>query len=260
MNTIRFCRRTVYRWMWLWLVTGILHPALGARLVDETFPVLKTRTGSYTNVTVTTRAENYIFILHASGMTSLKVAELPVEVRRQLGYAVTEVPSNTPTNAVTSVSAREQANTHLNSNASEAGWGANAPVLKLSSEIILTFLVIGLLVHLFISYCFSQICLKANGTRNLLVWVPVLQFIPLFHAAGMSGAWVLALFVPLLNIVAWAIWALNITKALGKGMWVAVLLMIPTVNLVALLYLAFSSNESDPGPPKKFHATALQTA
>jgi hypothetical protein len=260
MNTIRLYPRNARRWVWLLLATAWLHPALGARLVDETFPLLKTRTGTYTNVTVTTRAENYIFILHASGMTSLKIAELPIEVRRQLGYPVTEDPSLSRTNAVTAVAARELADSKKNSNASEAGWRTRLSVLHLKSEFLLTFMAIGLLLHLFISYCFSLICLKANGTRSLLVWIPVLQFVPLFQAAGMSGWWLLTFFVPFLNIVSMVLWSINITKARGKNIWVAVLLILPVTNLFALLYLAFSSSETEEGPPKKFQAAALQTA
>ena len=37
-------------------------------------------------MTVTTKAKDYIFILYAGGMTSIKVAALP-EVREKLGYA-----------------------------------------------------------------------------------------------------------------------------------------------------------------------------
>ena len=51
----------------------------------------------YTNVTVTTKAKNYIFILHAGGMTSLKVAELPPDLQQKLGYAAATAPKG-PTN------------------------------------------------------------------------------------------------------------------------------------------------------------------
>ena len=46
----------------------------------------------YTNVTVTTKAKNYIFILHAAGMASIKVAELSADLQQQLGYGAAPAP------------------------------------------------------------------------------------------------------------------------------------------------------------------------
>ena len=260
MKTVRFCPWIARRLGWLLLAAVWLHPAFGARLVDETFPVLQTKTGTYTNVTVTSRAETYIFIMHANGMNSIKITELPADVRRQLGYPVMDPPKPDSTNMVASVAARELGGSDNNSNALEAGWGSQRPAFKLGPELLLTVLAIGLMLHFFISYCFSLICQKANGTRSLLIWFPVLQLIPLFQAAGMSAWWLLASCVPVLNIVAGVLWSLNITKARGKGIWVAILLLVPFTSFFAILYLAFSSSESDEGPPKKFQATALQTA
>ena len=70
--------------MWLPLVVAVLRTA-GAAPNDgheEKFKVLQTRTRSYTNVTVTTRADSYIFILHSGGMENVQLSELPPEVRK----------------------------------------------------------------------------------------------------------------------------------------------------------------------------------
>ena len=50
----------------------------------------------------------------------------------------------------------------------------------------------------------------------------------------------LAMFVPLLNVVAQILWCFKITEARGKSVWVAVLLIVPGPSLFAFLYLAFS--------------------
>ena len=64
-------------------------------------PCASDRDTTYTNVTVTTKAKSYIFILHAGGMTSLKVAELPPDLKQKLGYAIaTESKAATKTAAV----------------------------------------------------------------------------------------------------------------------------------------------------------------
>jgi hypothetical protein len=96
--------------------------------------------------------------------------------------------------------------------------------------------------------------MKANGPKSFLVWVPVLQIIPLLQAAGMSGLWLL------IWPIGYFVWAVNIVKAREKNIGVAILLMLPFTCTLAFLYLAFSSAAASDAPPKKFQATALQTA
>jgi hypothetical protein len=88
------------------------------------------------------------------------------------------------------------------------------------------------------------ICRKTGNPPGILVWLPVVQLLPLLRAASMSAWWFLAFCVPVLNIVAQVLWSLNIAKARGKSVWVGVLLILPITNLIALLYLAFSSGSS----------------
>src|ERR1700744_5738280 len=74
---------------------------------DPKFPVLQTRTGAYTNVTVTKRTKEWIFILHSQGVCNIKASDLSTEARIALGYdappakegeekVVAENPSNKP--------------------------------------------------------------------------------------------------------------------------------------------------------------------
>ena len=260
MNKLRIYRRLLLPLVSLALVTAGLQSAPAARLVEDTFPVLKTRTGTYTNVTVTTRAETYIFILHAGGMTSIKVTDLPVDVKLQLGYAVPESERPPRTNNVVTAAARELNDLNKNLKPIQDRLGSRLPPVKITSEVFYTGLGILLVFYLFFCYCCSQICLKATGSSSLLVWIPVLQAIPLFQAAGMSGWWLVACFVPGLNIVAQVLWCINIAKTRGKTIWVAILLILPVTNIFAFLYLAFSSAAVDDAPPRKFQAEALQTA
>jgi hypothetical protein len=236
----------------------------GSRLVEDKFDVLQTRTGTYTNVTVTTRAEKYIFIHHSSGMCNVKIKDLPVEIREELGYAVSAAATPQKNNAITSVAAREltQVNRNLKPLAEnwKLQWRRHAPAFKISSEVLLTLLVILLLVYLFVCYCCHLICVKAKSPASLLVWVPGLQMIPLLRAAGMSGWWFLALFVPLLNIVMQILWSVNIVKAREKGVVCTILLILPVTSVFAFLYLAFSGTSSSDAPSPKFQTRAFQTA
>jgi uncharacterized membrane protein YhaH (DUF805 family) len=85
------------------------------------------------------------------------------------------------------------------------------------------------------------ICQKTGNPPGVLVWLPVLQLFPLLRAAGMSGWWFLAYFVPVLNMVAGILWCFTIAKARGKSAWVGLFLLLPVTNLFAFLYLAFSN-------------------
>jgi len=241
---------------------------LGA--AEEKFEVLKIGTQTYTNVTVTTKAKNYIFILHASGMTNLKIAELPLDLQQKLGYAA--VPAaNGPTNATVAwarkgIARMDAPQLKKLRKQVEQKWREPAAA-KLSAmglagpKLIFGLLGLVLLLYLFHCYCCMLICQKAGHPPGILVWLPVAQLFPLLRAAGMSGWWFLAYCVPGLNIVAQVLWSLKIAKARGKNVWIGVLLLLPVFNLFAFLYLAFSdgapaTDDEDAEP----EAMSLQTA
>jgi len=119
---------------------------------------------------------------------------------------------------------------------------------------------LGLGVYLFCCYCLALVCKKAGSEPGLLIWFPILQWFPLLEAAGMSGLWFLAFFVPVLGLVAYVLWCFNIVRAREKSAFVAILLLFPVTNLFALLYLAFSSAAPEEEPPQKYKSMALETA
>jgi uncharacterized membrane protein YhaH (DUF805 family) len=237
---------------------------------EESFPVLQTKTAAYTNVTVTTKAKNYVFIVHAGGMTSLKVAELPLDVQEQLGYAVA-ASAKASTNTAAAWAKREIAKldapqiTALGRQM-EQKWGGGSPIALspralLGSTVLWAVLGGMLLLYLFYCYCCMLICRKAGSEPGIMVWLPVLQVFPMLRAAGMSGWWFLAYLVPLLNLVPTILWPFKIAQARGKSVWVAILLLLPVTNLFAFLYLAFSDGaaaEEDEGPEPK--VMSLQAA
>src|ERR1044071_124011 len=65
---------------------ALLTPQISAAAQEETFPLLQIGTTTYSNVTVTTKARKYIFVIHSSGMANILVADLPSDVKRTLGY------------------------------------------------------------------------------------------------------------------------------------------------------------------------------
>src|SRR5215469_12609036 len=84
MNDVKFVRCAARILAWAMLVALYCSP-LTAR-GEETFPVLQVGTQTYTNVTVTSKTSNYVFIVHSTGMQSVKIADLPPDIQDQLGY------------------------------------------------------------------------------------------------------------------------------------------------------------------------------
>ena len=251
------------RLIWMVLAAGSVWFPVAVGATEERIPVLQVGTQMYTNVTVTTKAKNYIFIVHNGGMTSLKPSDLPLEAQEKLGYAAgggTKAATNTATAwakreiAKVSVPQVKELRKQL-----ERKWRgksvAGLSVMGLAgSSLLFVVLGIALVIYLFHCYCCLLICRKTGKPSDILVWVPVAQLLPLLSAAGMSGWWFLACLVPGLNILAQVLWCFNIVKARGKSIWVAVLLLLPITSLFAFLYLAFSNgaaaDENEEREPK----------
>jgi hypothetical protein len=224
---------------------------------EQTFPVLQTKTGAYTNVTVTKKTKDWIFIIHSAGVCNLKASDLPTDARIALGY---EAPPKTPgADGVTTAetSGAESATTsklpHINLAEVKqfaADWRLNRKekeseirsFITAHATIVCIFLGALLALHVIVSAIFWMICRKTHNSPGPLVWVPFLQLIPLLRAANMPRAWFFAFFVPVVNIVAVVIFCIKIVKSRGKGVWVSILLMLPPLSGLAMLYLAFSSS------------------
>jgi hypothetical protein len=98
-----------------------------------------------------------------------------------------------------------------------------------------------LLVHLFLSWCSKSICVKTGNKPGFIIWIPILQIIPLLRAAGMSTWWFLLCIVPVFNIVPGVIWAVKIVNARGLNTLVTIMLLLPGVNIIGFFILAFAS-------------------
>jgi len=268
MNKLNFWGRLRGGLLGLSLAAALFRPPCGWA-IEETFPVLQIGTRSYTNVTVTTKAAKYIFILYAGGMGNIKVADLPPDILVQLGYAQPQKPAPPASNATVwakqAVAKIQGPQMKQVQQRLQDAWRAHIPahIPRFTAANSWRWIaVVGalLLGYLFFCHCCTQICRKTGNPPNgILICLPFFQQIPLFHAAGMSGWGCLAGFVPVLNIVAVILWAFNISKALGKNFIVAVLLLLPLTTILAFLYLAFSN-----GPSRKHERTveimSLETA
>jgi hypothetical protein len=279
---------------WLLLAVLLVRADTAAAAIEQTFEVLNIGTQTYKNVTVLTKRPEYVFISYAGGMTSLKVASLPDDVRRQLGYSaanektgffasLTSLRNNAGSTTDTASNTNDTAATESSTTVKTGLAGRlsaiqDAPqVAQLKqlwekqssvaiSELTLNprtlYLTLGAVafLYLFFCYCCSLICEKTGNPPGILIWIPVLQMFPLLRAASMSPLWFFAFLIPVLNVIAPIVWCVRISKARGKSPWLALPLLLPGISLLAFLYLAFSSG---PASARKLHLGAplvLETA
>lgn len=234
------------------LLAGFCRQANAGAATEEKFETLQIGTRVYTNVTVTTKAKNYIFFMHATGMLNVKLSELSPDVLHELGYKTPEeAEAAKRTTNVLAVAVAKLPAVGRNSvkNLRESIWNRVPESQKqaLTNPHLLAPLlwtVVGL--FLLFSFCASLICKKTGVKDGGLAWVPILQIFPLLKAAGMSPAWFIAVFIPLFNIVATFVWALRIAEARRLASWIAVLMIIPGLNILGLLCLTFAE-----GAPEK---------
>lgn len=243
----------------LFLVTCMAAVNVKAAL-EQTFKVFQVGTTMYRNVTVTTKNKNYIFILHADGMTNIKVADLSPELRTELGYedpAATPAQSKTPTAWAKQTLSKLEVPKVKNLEAQMAGlWRPNAiratlPVQEISPKALWILAGLFLAAYLFHSYCCLLICQKSGCEPGPLIWVPVLQLFPLLKAASMSPWWFVAFLVPGISLIAQVVWFFKIARARGKGLGIALLLVFPLTCPFAMLYLAFSGGSPRTKAPSR---------
>ena len=223
---------------------------------DETFGVLQVGDHTYHDVTVRTKAKDYVFILHSSGMTSIKVTQLPIEVRQKLGYTE-KAPALTPKRIVNRGEALiERAETQFFQVLRLTG----SKLQQLGSYPTMVAVISALvLAHLLRSYCCKLICEKTGVNPGVLVWFPVLQALPMLRAASMSMWWLGALFVPGLNLLGWVVWCVKIVNARQKTMPLAILLLFPLTSWFGFLFLAFSEDSRDNGTKVRVEPVTLQS-
>jgi len=233
------------------LTNGGIWVALAALLVglatasgeDEGMVELKTRTATYTNVTVARKDATNIYIRHAGGMANVKLEELAPDAQRSLGYA-------------SGFSHMDELGADSQAPRIKRAAGEPAPFFQVefnkgvylvvaNREIYLDHWILACLAGGYILFCCCSflLCKKTGTEPGILIWFPILQLFPLLRAAGMSGWWFLMVFIPVLNVVAWLGWCVNIVIQRRKSLWWALLLILPVTNVTAFVYLSLADKD-----------------
>ena len=106
--------------------------------------------------------------------------------------------------------------------------------------LLLFILGVALAVYVFYCFCLKRICEKAGRDPGILIWIPIVNVIPLLQVAGMAEWMIILFFIPLVNLVVGVIMWVKICEARGKSPWLVIMIIIPLVNLAFIPYLAFS--------------------
>ena len=242
MKCLRNTRNTIAVLCCLSIFCSLVAPGQGFSATEEFFKVLQIGTHTYRNVTVTTKAKEYVFILHSGGMGNIKVADLPADLREQLGYGKSAKQKSVAAKA--EVWARQSVpGQAIERSFRQAMNGKNITEhlrARVGPQWMIAAIGAGLIFYIFYCYCAMLICQKTGNPPGVLVWLPFVQLIPMLRAARMSPLWFVALMVPVVNLIAHFVWSVKIVKARSKPTWVALVLLLPLTNILAFLYLAFS--------------------
>lgn len=210
---------------------------------DETFETLPVGTNLFSKVSVLNKTRTDLFIRHSKGTTNIKVKDLDQVTQLKLGYQV-EQPRPTKMEQVleaTSINQLESNPRVQELEAMVAGQAAEA-LERLDEQT--AYAVAGGLVLLYLLFSFfcRLICIKTGNPPSPLIWIPFFKQIPLLKAAGMSGWWILANFVPPLLLVVYIIWSFKIVHSRAKHVIFGVMLLLPVINVLAFFYLALSGD------------------
>ena len=231
---------------------------------NEPIAVLQTRTATYTNVTITGRGGTNIYVRHSGGVSSIRIDELEPDAQKSLGYSdrgTRNDEGGAGSNGAEILRRVEKSTPLKKVQFANGDLQVGDQKIHLDATVRFVIAVWAAIAYLLFCYCALLICKKTGNEPGILIWLPILQAFPLLRAAGMSGWWFLAFLVPVLNLVAWLGWCVNIVISRHKNLWWALFLILPATNVLAFLYLAMASADEtrSAGQGTSIHGRAQPT-
>ena len=235
----------------LMFMVSLLWRAMPASALDA-MEVLETDSQTYSNVVITSKTATHIFITHSLGMAGIKVRSLEPALQKELGYELEPAANRRRGSIFTrEIIIPAQAREVKRKLAQFFPPGHEEAI----PQILPVVALLALVSSLFFSYCLMLICKKAGTMPGIAVWLPVIQLVPALRAARMSPWWFLLALLPVVNLLVFVRWSVNICRIRKKSQWLALFLLLPGTNLFALLFLAFSKdqpNEEEAQPSNQF--------
>ena len=125
-------------------------------------------------------------------------------------------------------------------------YNATHTANSLSPVGIFFFVILVAAIYIYSAYCLYLIAQKTNTPNAWYAWVPILNLVLMLQIIGKSLWWILAVFIPLVNIfvIIW-IWA-KISEVRHRPWWWGILMIINPINLIILYFLAFKEAKIEP--------------
>ena len=116
----------------------------------------------------------------------------------------------------------------------------------------LFFWLITFVLYFYFAFAQFKIAQKTNHPAPWWAFIPILNVFQEIQMARKPWFWFLLFFIPVVNIVCWAIVWINISKNVGQSPIWGVLTLIPVINFASIGVMAFSnSSHSDSPFPQK---------
>lgn len=246
----------------------VIESTIPARAAEVSFVVLHAGGKSYTNAVVTLPAGGKIgktlVINHATGMASIKVADLDDGARVRLGLpplqpkpASTAKPSSSSSAASANGSAPSSAPTPV---------GISNPGLRKILDLVrgagdriqegfqvswFEWVVLSAIFVVYLMGCKAckDLCRRAGYPSSIAVWLPIWKRLALFKAVGVSRVWfVIGMFIPFVGFWAYVVCCRRLCDTFGRSKWLVwAMIFLPTTPF-AFMALAESSKEDDQEP------------
>jgi hypothetical protein len=99
-------------------------------------------------------------------------------------------------------------------------------------------LIICLALYIFACFCMKRICEKCNVQPGILIWIPIVQLVPLLQVAGLPVWTIILFFIPIVGFVMGIVMWAKICTARGKSALLVIgIIFLP---IIFIPYLAFS--------------------
>jgi len=102
--------------------------------------------------------------------------------------------------------------------------------------------------YIYLAITLMLIAKKTATSNGWMAWIPILNLYLMCKVAGKSGIWIILLLLPVVNVVAIILLWAGIAQRLGRPGWWGLLMLIPVLNFVLMGILAFSKSRQPIAP------------
>jgi hypothetical protein len=109
----------------------------------------------------------------------------------------------------------------------------------METVLLVVYFLVLIAIYVFVAYCLQTIAKKFDVENDWFAYVPILNLWLLTRIAGRELLWFILLLIPCVNIVALIIIWMDIAEKCGKSRNYGILMIIPLVNFYIIWTLAF---------------------